>query len=94
MSTLDLKSIEPIFRENHVAYAGVFGSRARGDYRPDSDIDILVRFQKPAGYFTLVDVQDKLSRILKQRVDLVTVGALSPYLKDRILSEVQTIYEG
>jgi len=55
-------------------------------------IDILVRFDKPKG-FGFISIKNDLSRMLKQRVDLVTEKALHPLLKDKILKEAVTIYE-
>lgn len=93
MENLDTKVIEPILREHDVEYAGVFGSRARGDNRPDSDLDLLVRFRKPVGYFTIIGLEDQLSETLGQKVDLVTEGALSPHIKDRVMTDLETVYE-
>ena len=92
MESLDFKIIEPILKENHVKYAGIFGSRARGDAKPDSDIDILVGFNQPIGLFAFIGLQNKLSEITGKRIDLVTEIALSPYIKDKILSELKTVY--
>ncbi len=94
MENLDTQLIEPILREHDVEYAGVFGSRARGDNRPDSDLDLLVRFRKPVGYFTIIGLEDQLSETLGRKVDLVTEGALSPHIKDRVITDLKTVYEG
>ncbi|MBI2057827.1 MAG: nucleotidyltransferase domain-containing protein, partial [Candidatus Yanofskybacteria bacterium] len=68
---------------------------ARGDNRPDSDLDILIRFKKDKepGFFRYLGIEEKLSEILKQKVDLVTEGAISPYIKDYILSDLKAIYQ-
>lgn len=92
MKNLDTQLIEPILREYDVEYAGVFGSRARGDNKSDSDIDILVRFNRPVGMFVFVGLQNKLFEATGKKIDLVTERALSPYIKDKILSELITIY--
>ena len=93
MDSFDTKLIEPILREHDVEYAGVFGSRARGDNRPDSDLDLLVRFCKPVGYFTIIGLEDQLSETLGRKVDLVTEGALSPHIKDRVITDLKIVYE-
>jgi uncharacterized protein len=69
---------------------GAFGSRARGDARPDSDVDILVEFEHPTfrGYMGLLH---ELELVMGARVDLVTMGALKPALRERILSEVRYV---
>jgi len=65
----------------------LFGSVARDDARPDSDVDILVEFERPVGYFTLVRFGTYLEQILGCRVDLVTPGALTERLRERIRQE-------
>ena len=70
---------------------GVFGSRARGDARQGSDLDLLVEFASPKSLFELVRIERELSKALDVKVDLLTRGGLSPYLKDRILKELRRI---
>jgi uncharacterized protein len=65
----------------------VFGSVARGDSAPDSDVDLLVDFDRPIGLFHFFRVQQQLERILGSRVDLVMREAVKPQLRDRILRE-------
>jgi predicted nucleotidyltransferase len=65
----------------------VFGSVIRGEAGPDSDVDILVEFVKPVGYFAFFEVKERLEEILGSRVDLVTREALHPRLRDGILKE-------
>jgi hypothetical protein len=65
----------------------VFGSVARGEEGPDSDIDLLVTMGNGRSYFDLVGLWQDLEELLGRKVDVVTDGGLSPYLKDRILAE-------
>ena len=66
-------------RENFgVKYLGLFGSAARDDMRPDSDVDLLVEFSQSPTFDTYVELQSYLERILNTKVDLVTVGGLKP----------------
>lgn len=74
-------------KEFHVKRIGVFGSVARGEASSESDIDVLVEFQKPIGW-EFIDLKEYLEEVLGRRVDLVTVKALKPQLKERVLSEV------
>jgi predicted nucleotidyltransferase len=74
-------------RESHVAAIAVFGSVARDEAREDSDIDILVEFDKVPDIFSFLRLQDQLSERLGKRVDLVTKRGLHPALRDRILEE-------
>lgn len=86
--------IEDVCKKYQVEFLGVFGSAARGESRPDSDVDLLIRFspQAKVGYFKLFDVEQSLTINFGKRVDLVTQDALSPYIKDQVYSDLQTIY--
>ena len=65
----------------------VFGSVARDEAGPESDVDLLVEFARSVGYFHLFGVQEYLQGILGRRVDLATSDALKVQLRDRILGE-------
>ncbi len=65
----------------------LFGSVARGEAGPDSDVDLLVDFEKPVGLFHFFRVQRRLEELLGCRVDLVMRGAVKRQLRDRILAE-------
>ena len=69
---------------------GVFGSYVRGEQKRGSDVDILVEFEEDAeiGFFKFLDLEEFLSRKLGVKVDLVTKGALKPYIGKCILQEV------
>ena len=73
----------------HVKALYLFGSFARGEGKPGSDVDILVEFQPGArvGLFGLVRLQRRLSEILERPVDLATPDALHKALKDKIMKE-------
>jgi predicted nucleotidyltransferase len=59
----------------------VFGSVAKGELRPDSDIDILVEFKGPPGFDQFMDLKFYLEDLLGRRVDLVTPDALKPRMR-------------
>jgi predicted nucleotidyltransferase len=65
----------------------VFGSTARGEARPDSDIDLLVEYQPGHGGFAFVDFCEQLERLLGRKVDVVTERSLHPLIRDRILAQ-------
>ena len=75
--------------------ASLFGSYVRGDQTEKSDLDLLVEFDPGAHItlFDLVDIQEALEKTLGIRVDILTPGALSPYIKDDILNEARSVYE-
>jgi len=70
-----------------VESVAIFGSVARGDSTGDSDIDLLVEFNRRIGLLHFVRVQRYLESLLGCSVDLVTRDALHPALRDRILEE-------
>lgn len=72
---------------------GIFGTYARGVQRPDSDLDLLVNFKERKSLLTLVRIERELSESIGVKVDLLTEGAVSPYLIDRIKSELKVIYQ-
>lgn len=83
-----LKKHKPILREKYkVEEIGIFGSYVRGEQSQMSDVDILVQLCEPVGW-ELLDLKEFLESILNRKVDLVTVNALKPQIKDKILKEV------
>jgi predicted nucleotidyltransferase len=65
----------------------VFGSVARDEAGPDSDVDVLVEFNRPIGLFEYVRLRDRLAELMGRPVDLVTPDALRPGMRDRVLEE-------
>jgi predicted nucleotidyltransferase len=65
----------------------LFGSVARGDSRPDSDVDLLVEFDQAIGLFQFFRVQRRLEAILGRPVDLIMKGAIKQQLRARIMAE-------
>jgi uncharacterized protein len=81
-------------RRNDIVRLALFGSVLRDDFRPGSDIDVLVEFRAgvPVGYLRLAEIEADLSDLLGWRVDLNTEGCLSPYFRDRVLREAHPLY--
>ena len=65
----------------------LFGSVARNEARADSDVDLLVDFERPIGLFHFFRVQRRLEELLGARVDLVMRDAVKPQLRERIFAE-------
>jgi len=65
----------------------LFGSAARGEAGPDSDVDLLIEFSAPVGLFHFMEVKEFLEGILGRPVDLVTPNGLKPQLRENILEE-------
>ena len=78
-------------QEHHVETLAVFGSRLRGDHRPDSDLDVLVTFSKTPGLIAFMKLQYELTDLLGVEVDLVTRGGLKPRIGSRILGEAELV---
>ena len=93
MFAIDIDKLMDIFRRNNVNRIALFGSFARGDAGPESDIDLLVTFSGRVGLMALVRLERELSERLNRKVDLLTENSISPYLRDRILREQKVIYE-
>ncbi|MFH0791883.1 MAG: nucleotidyltransferase family protein [bacterium] len=74
----------------HIERIGVFGSVARDENNEKSDIDILVDFSTPIGFFDFIRLETFLSKILGKEVDLISRRALKPSIKEDVLRE--TIY--
>ena len=81
-------------RRHHIRKLALFGSAVRGELRPDSDVDILVRFEPDQVIgLDILDIEEELSRLLGGReVDLVNEKYLNPRLRSRILAEAEVQY--
>mgnify|MGYP000999614762 CR=1 FL=1 len=87
--------IRSFCRNWKVRELALFGSALRSDYRPDSDVDILVSFFEDARWslFDLVDMADELAVLFGRPVDLVEKEALrNPFRRESILSTRKIIY--
>ena len=82
-----------ILEKYDVKTIGIFGSYARGVQRPDSDLDVMVNFRDRKSLLTLVRIERELSETIGVKVDLLTEQSVSPYLIDRIKSELKVIYQ-
>ena len=65
----------------------VFGSVARDEARPGSDLDLIAEFDRPVGYLGLARVQRELERLLGCSIDLATPGMIRQEFRDRIYAE-------
>jgi predicted nucleotidyltransferase len=80
-------------RRHDVRVLELFGSAAKGDDRPDSDLDLIVDFEGEKSLFDLIGLELELKEFFGRDVDLLTEPAISPYLRDRILASASVIYE-
>ena len=65
----------------------IFGSMARGEAGPDSDVDILVNLNPGRSLLDIVAIKQDLEDLLGRKVDVVTEAAISPYLREQVLRE-------
>jgi uncharacterized protein len=72
------EAIRSIARRHRARSIALFGSVARGDDGPDSDIDFLVEFESGSSLFDLLHIQDELQELLGRPVDVVSTGGLKP----------------
>lgn len=84
----------PVFRQHGVAYAALFGSIARGEDGPESDVDILIRLGRRTGMVGYMRLIEDLEGALHKSVDLVTEQSLNPHLRPYVAKDLATIYEG
>jgi uncharacterized protein len=89
---LDTSLLTALCQKHDVSRLRVFGSVARGDDSPQSDVDLLVEFAKPKSLVELVGIEDEFAEALGRKVDLLTPASLSPYLRDQVLRDAREVY--
>jgi predicted nucleotidyltransferase len=90
---LPKEKIADFCRRHHIRKLAVFGSALREDFRPDSDLDVLVEFDP--GHtpgLAFFGMEQELSELLGRKVDLNTPQFLSPYFRDKVLAEAEVQY--
>ncbi len=83
----------PVLEKHGVTYAAVFGSVARGEDYPESDVDILVRLGRPTGMIGFMRLVESLEEQFHRKVDLVTEQSLNKHVRPHVLLDLKTIYE-
>ena len=88
-------TIEAFCKKWHLVELALFGSAVRDDFRPDSDVDVMVRFESGGRprLFGLVDMQLELEEIFGRPVDLVEYGTIeNPFRRSSIMSQLAVLY--
>jgi predicted nucleotidyltransferase len=85
------KNIQNLKKDYNLNSMGIFGSFLKGEQNQDSDLDILVDFEKPIGLLKFIRLENDLSKILGIKVDLVMKKALKPNIGKRILEEIRYV---
>jgi hypothetical protein len=88
------EEIEEFCRRNGIRRLALFGSVLRQDFTSDSDIDVLVEFEKGESVgLRFFEMERELSEILGRKVDLNTPGFLSPYFREEVLRNAEVLYD-
>ncbi len=90
-----IPALQRYFATQPIAKAWLFGSYSRGEEGPESDVDILVSFDKGAkiSLFKYANIICQLEELLKQKVDLVEEGTLLPFAQQTANNDKVLIYE-
>jgi predicted nucleotidyltransferase len=94
-ASVSKEAIAAFCRRHHIRKLSLFGSVLRDDFRPDSDIDVLVEFEPGhAVGWGIIEIEEELSRLFGggHKVDLVREKYLNPRLRDRILASAEVQY--
>ena len=87
------EQLTAICQRYHILELSLFGSAARGDMRPDSDIDLLVEFEPDAVIgWAFFELEQELARLFGRKVDLGTKASLKPRVRASVLRDLRTIY--
>lgn len=91
---LDKARISEFCRKHQIRRLSLFGSVLRDDFRPDSDVDVLVEFEPTAriGLIGLAALEIELSEILGRKADLRTPQDLSRYFREQVLASAEVQY--
>lgn len=98
MNDVDIPNKEElirVMRKNHIVFAAIFGSRAKGTARPNSDYDFLVEFDPkyPIPFSRFFRVNEKLEETLKAEVDLITTRGTNKRLHEEIEKTKVVLYD-
>lgn len=83
------EKVVPVLNKYKIIHAGIFGSAARGDFKKDSDIDILVEISPDSNLDLLdfVHIKHEIEELVGREVDLIEYSTIKPALKENILRE-------
>lgn len=92
---VDRRAIAKLCKQYHVRMLALFGSVLRNDFSKESDIDILVDFEKPIGFFELADFETDLRHLFhtSHPLDVVTVKSLSPLIAGNVINSSEVVYD-
>ena len=88
------EQIEAFCHRHHIRQLSLFGSYLRGDFKADSDIDVLVEFENDAqiGFLELARMQRELPDLFQRKVDIIPVSGLKPVIREDVLNQSEVVY--
>jgi hypothetical protein len=91
---VEREKVAEFCRLHHIRRLSLFGSVLRPDFRPDSDVDVLVEFQpgRVVGLIRLAGIERELSGVIGRKVDIRTPADLSRYFRDEVLATAEVLY--
>lgn len=92
--SIDILRLAAVCRRHHVRELAVFGSALRPDFRPESDVDLLVTFEPGArvGLLDFSRLRDDLEELVGRRVDLVPKDGLNRHIRDEVLASAIVLH--
>lgn len=92
--TVEQAQIADFCRRHHIRRLAFFGSVLRDDFRPDSDVDVLVEFEPGyrLGLFDLMRMQGEFSTMIGREADFRTPDDLGRYMRERVVTEAEVQY--
>ena len=89
------EEINPVLKRYPISYAGIFGSFARGEEKPESDVDIMIRLKPESSFslFDLIGVERELAKLIGRKVDLATEKSIGKYIRNSVFRDLKQIYE-
>jgi predicted nucleotidyltransferase len=93
--TVPREAVSGFCRKHHIRRLALFGSVLRDDFRPDSDVDVLVEFEPShvPGFIRMAAMENELSALFERKVDLLTPGSISHYFREKVLREALTLHD-
>lgn len=84
-----LSDYQPLIKKKYkINQLGIFGSYARSEQSESSDLDILIDYQEAPTLIQLIELENELSKVVGEKVDVVTKKGLKPRIASRVLAEV------